>query len=73
MPVLPLAIGLAVLILSEWILWRILHKKIQGLRFPHELDASMFRVFSLGRLRALAIVHTLALGIAYCILLLTIW
>ncbi len=74
MPVaLPLLIGLLLLGGSEWILWRLLRRKIQGLRFPHELDASVFRVFSVSRLRLLAVTHTLFLGVAYALLLLAVW
>lgn len=74
MPVLfPILVGLSLLTVSEWLLWRLLKRKIQGLRFPHELDASVFRVFSVGRLRALAVAHTACLGIAYVTLLLLTW
>lgn len=45
----------------EGVLWLLFRRKVEGLCFAREIDQSFFRSFSLNRLRALAIVHTLAL------------
>jgi hypothetical protein len=50
--------AIVVIILSEAVLWWLFQKKMTPLSFPHELDASYFRFFSMSSLRAIALVHT---------------
>ena len=55
-------IGSSVLIVVvEVVLWMLFKRRIQGICFPHDMDASFFRFFTLGRLRVIAISHTLFL------------
>ncbi len=51
----------ALIVIVEGFLWKLFRKRIQGICFPREMDASFFRFFTLGRLRAIAISHTLFL------------
>lgn len=51
----------ALLILIEWILWRLFKAKIGGMLFPHETDHSALSFFTIGRLRLCAIAHTIFL------------
>ncbi|UPA22585.1 hypothetical protein K8942_06085 [Candidatus Peribacteria bacterium] len=67
-----LAAAIAVTLLSEGVLWWIFRQKLTPLVFPHELDTSYFRFFSMRRLRIAAALHTLMVAtcIAICISLL---
>lgn len=67
-------IGSSILIVVvEGCLWLLFRQRVQGLSFPRELDASFFRFFTLGRLRAIAIGHTLFLLGAVIALFLLLW
>ena len=47
-----------IIVIVEWMLWRLFKTKIEGMIFPHETDQSSLSFFTLGRLRACAFVHT---------------
>ncbi len=66
---LPLIITAAIVItvFCEGILWWLFQKKMKPLSFPHELDTSYFRFFSMPKLRSAAIIHTLF--VTLCIVL----
>ena len=67
-------IGSSVLIVMvEGFLWMLFRKRIQGICFPRKMDVSFFRFFTLGRLRAVAISHTLFLLGAVNALYLLLW
>lgn len=50
-----------VIVTLELILWMVFHRKVEGLSFPRETDESLFRFFTVTRLRLVAILHTLFL------------
>ncbi len=66
-----IAAGIGVTVLCEGILWMIFRQKLSPLVFPHELDTSYFRFFSLRRLRITALAH--AIGTAVCIVILCLY
>lgn len=63
----------AVTVLCEVILWEIFRRKIAPLSFPHELDTSYFRFFSTARLRLVAVVHTIFVGVCLAIMSFYLW
>ena len=52
------------IVVAELVLWRLFRRKISEMYFPHELDTSYFRFFTMLRLRALAIMHAVVLIVA---------
>jgi len=56
-----IVITVAFILGIEGMLWSLFKKKIAGLMFPHESDASSLSFFTLGRLRWCAVVHSLFL------------
>jgi hypothetical protein len=57
-----LMIGTVILILAvEFFLWKLFCGKIVGVMFPHETDRSSLSFFTMGRLRFLALTHTIFL------------
>ncbi len=69
----PAIIGaVLVTVLCEIVLWLMFRKRLLPLAFPHELDTSYFRFFSMRRLGTLAILHTIFVSIcmaSFCIYL----
>lgn len=63
----------AAIVSLEWILWTIFRRKIGGLCFPRETDESLFRFFTLIRLRLIAILHTLFLVAIFMIATYFLW
>ncbi len=65
-------IGIGIILATELFLWRAFRRKVAGLIFPHETDASVFRFFTLRRMHAIAIAHSflLAATVAVCFFLL---
>ncbi len=57
----------------EVVLWMVFRHKIEGLCFPRELDQSIFRFFTLTRLRLIAILHTLFLIATFMICSSFLW
>ncbi len=51
----------AVIVLSEWAMWRLFLKRFEGMHFPHDVDASSAPFFTLARLRVFVIGHTVFL------------
>lgn len=62
----PLILTLVVLVLlvliGELVLWRLFRRHADPVNFPHESDHSQVGFFRMGRMRALAIIHTVILG-----------
>lgn len=68
-----LIIGLVVILLAEWTLWRLFRQRIAGLLFPRDVDTSSMRFFSLVRLRLCAIIHGLFLALVLFLSFLFLW
>jgi len=60
-------------VVCEVVLWSLFHQKMTPLSFPHELDTSYFRFFSLARIRMVAIVHTIVVAVMLTLLCLYLW
>ncbi|MDO8649470.1 MAG: hypothetical protein Q7R81_06860 [Candidatus Peregrinibacteria bacterium] len=60
-------------IAMELVLWKLFRRKIAGLLFPLEADQSFFRFFTLNRLRAIAVVHTIVLLVMLFLSLSFLW
>lgn len=74
MTTLTVGIGIGIIIvLMEGTLWWIFRSKITGLVFPREMDASLFRFFSITRLRLFAALHAIFLIGASVLLLALFW
>lgn len=54
-------IAAALIILIEWILWRLFRARSRSFEFPHATDASDLRIFSVRGLRICTFVHAAAL------------
>jgi hypothetical protein len=63
----------ALIAVAEFLFWRLFRRKIEGLLFPHELDASIFHFFTLPRMKLVAVAHTLFLIVTISLLLLFLW
>jgi|CXWL01.1.fsa_nt_gi hypothetical protein len=50
--------AIIITVIGEATLWYLFQRKMKPLAFPHELDTSYFRFFSLPRLMIIAITHT---------------
>lgn len=59
--ILTLAILSLLTILTEWICWRLFRRKMEALRFPVTSGQNALHTFWIGRLRLLAICHTIGL------------
>lgn len=53
---------LCALVLGEILLWRLFRRRIDPVIFPSDSDASQLRFFHLGRVRFIALCHTIVLG-----------
>ena len=76
MDILPLALitgTLTLIVIAEFAMWTLFRRRIGGLLFPHELDASLFRFFTLTRLRLIALLHTFFLMVATTALYWLVW
>lgn len=62
-----------VIVTLELILWTIFRLKVDGLSFPRETDESLFRFFTVTRLRLVAILHTLFLFATFMISSYFLW
>ena len=54
-------IGSAGIILLEGILWLFFRRKVEGIHFPHTIDASQLKFFSLKRIGICAMGHAVFL------------
>ena len=63
----------AVITAIELMLWIVFYAKVQGLCFPRETDESLFRFFTVTRLRLIAILHTLFLIAVFMIASYFLW
>lgn len=61
------------IILAEGVIWQFFRVRVSPLVFPHELDASYFRFFTMKRMRLVAILHTVILMIAASLLISLLW
>ena len=52
---------------AELLLWIVFRRKVSNITFPHHVDESYFRFFSIMRIRIIAILHT-AFLLAFIIL-----
>jgi hypothetical protein len=68
-----LTIAIVFILSSETFLWTLFRRKTVGIRFPHELDTSFFRFFTLARVRMVALLHTLFLFTVVVFSLLFLW
>ena len=68
-----LVIGTTAILMVELLLWLLFRRKLKGLDFPHERDASSFRLLSRGGLAALSVMHSVALATAYACTILFLW
>jgi hypothetical protein len=59
------------LVLGEFALWRMFRRRIDPVTFPSDVDASSIGFYKPGRMRAIALLHTLALGA--CIVFFVAW
>ena len=67
-------IAIGTLILAcETVLWMVFRAKMSRIDFPHEVDESFFRFFSLIRLRLLAVLHTVFLLATFIISSMLLW
>lgn len=57
----------------ELVLWTMFFKKMKPISFPHELDTSYFRFFSLARLRISAIVHSIFVACVLAVFCTLLW
>lgn len=62
-----------VIVLLEFILWTLFRRKIVGLEFPREVDASVFHFFSGRRMRTLALIHTIILLVTVPFFIALLW
>ena len=60
-------------IIVELILWKLFQRKIAGLNFPHETDASFFRFFTMNMMRLCALLHAIALIVLPSFFLILLW
>ena len=67
-----LAIG-AIILVTEFAMWRLFLRKMAGIDFPHEFDRSYFRFFTMLRMRIVVILHTLVLSVFCTLILLWQW
>ena len=68
-----LTVSATVIIVCELVLWMLFMRKVEPLVFPHELDASHLRFFSIGRLRIIAITHAIVMFICAFLFYLFLW
>lgn len=68
--IISLLIGVLLFELCAWLLFR---RKLEGLVFPAMSDGSDLPLFTLQRLRLIAIAHTILLGAAVVLVLLFLW
>lgn len=68
-------IGLLLLLISviEGGAWLLFHRKVEGLNFPRECDASFFGFFTLTRMRLMTILHAAFLFAVCTVSLLFLW
>ena len=71
--VVSLLAGISVILIGEVVLWILFRRKVAGLVFPHEYDASFFRFFTLPRLGLLAFMHTATLISLFVFFLTILW
>lgn len=60
-------------LVGESLLWRMFRRRVDPLVFPSESDESQVGFFGLGRMRAVAVVHALALGAWLVLSVLWLW
>jgi hypothetical protein len=72
-PLIPLAILWMVTLVGEMVLWNLFRKRVGPMLFPHEVDTSFMRFFSLPRLRIVAIAHYLVLCVLVTIFFMFLW
>jgi hypothetical protein len=68
---LTLLLLLAMLLVGEFVLWRMFRRRVDPVLFPSDQDQSSIGFFRPGRMRFVAICHTVALGA--CVLLSVLW
>ncbi len=62
--------GFIIVLFSEFVLWRLFRRRVNGFLFSREIDISHFRFFTLLRLRLCAVLHAVLLLV---ILLCSLW
>jgi hypothetical protein len=73
MPLIPFLIGLAVILSVEWIMWRLFLRRVGGVHFAPDVDASAARFFTLSRIRVCVIAHTVFLAALLYVILVFLW
>jgi hypothetical protein len=71
--ILTLTLLIATLGVGEFMLWRMFRRRVDPVIFPVEQDASSVAFFRPGRMKLLALMHTLTLGAALVIPVLWLW
>lgn len=61
------------IVVLELVLWRIFSRNSKDLLLAHDHDASAFGLWTIGRLRIFAVIHTLLLLLSVSTFLLWIW
>jgi hypothetical protein len=69
----PIVAFALVILLMEFMLWRMFRAKVSTVTFPHATDHSAFAFFSVGRLRFLAMVHAVVLIVCLAITYVLLW
>lgn len=75
MPTLWIAIiaSAAVIVLLELVLWHLFARNGRALMLAHDRDASAFGLWTIGRLRIFAIVHTIIMLLCVVSFLFWVW
>lgn len=60
-PVFTIALLACTVLLGEFVLWRLFRQRVDPIIFPSETDTSQFGFFSIGRMRLIAVIHTVLL------------
>lgn len=60
-------------LVGEAILWRLFRRRVDPVIFPADQDASQLGFFRLGRMRVVALAHTIALCVWMVLSVLWLW
>lgn len=64
---------LATLVVGEFSLWRMFRRRVDPVIFPSDTDQSSIGFFRPGRMRLVAIAHTVAMGAWLVVSILWLW
>lgn len=72
-PFLVIILLVGALLVGELILWRMFRRRVDPVIFPTDHDQSSIGFFRPGRMRFVALCHTIALGVAIVLAVLWLW